>query len=192
MQGFIDKKYLTEHPHGQIRLLNGRLLEDYYVTHNLTNDYEWGNMYNAPKSTYDLFIDNAQLLFRHRGVILHDSRMFLAPLHTTNMLAYVGGMGFQRPILGAYIEWWCVCPYSRIEERDGTYSLVYQLSGSPLSGSNNCKMVDSKGVRKNISLVSFASAWRPFVGINTRYEPCKNHYVYSLEEVIEILKKGEK
>lgn len=191
MEGFIDKKYLTEHPYGQIRLLNGRLMEDYYVTHNLSNDYEFGHMYNAPESTRDLFIDNAHFLFKHRNAILHDSRLFLAPLKTSNILAYIGSMGFQRPILGAYIEWWCVCPYSRFEDSDGSYSLVYQLSGSPLSGLNICWMVNPDGTRKEVHLKSFASAWRPFVGINNRYVPCTSHYVYSLEEVIEILKKCE-
>ena len=182
-------KYLTNHPYGKIRLLNDRLIEDYYVTHRMHNDYETNIRYYAPQSACDLFVDNAHFLFKHRYAILHDSRMFLAPLYMKDGMAYTGGMGFQRPILGGYIEWWCTCSVSRVYGQDGSLNLLYLLAGSPLSGSNNCWMVGEDGVRKEVHLMSFGTAWRTFTGINTRYEPLKTHYVYSLERVIEILKQ---
>lgn len=191
MEGFIDKSYLTEHPQGNIRLLNGKVIEDYFVTHKLSCDYNTNVVYYAPKSTCDIFVDNAFFLLKHRADILNDSRMFLAPLYMNKGMAYTGGMGFQRPILGGYIEWWCTCRCSRIVEPNGHFNLVYSLAGSPLSGSNNCWMVDARGRRKEIHLINFHSAWGSFVGINMRYEPCKSHYVYSLEKVIEILRLKE-
>lgn len=189
MEGFIDKRYLTEHPKGKIRLLDDTLLDGDRKGINVgrTDDF----------SEYEfddyLFVENAHRLFIDRSIVLSDSRMFLAPVRVKNHIAYTGYHGFRNATLGVYLEWWKTCKYSRIDNPGGTFSLVYLLAGSPLSGMNDCMAIDADGTKKKVSIRPFFEAWRAFTGINMRYEPCKHMYeAYSLEEVISILKAKQK
>ena len=162
-------------------MMNGRLIEAY------GNKNYRGRVEAYPSLCYvePQFVENAHLFYENRDMILHDSRMFLAPVSADNHLAYIGGQPFFHPILGVYVEWWSNYKYSKVGE-----SLVYLLAGSPLSGSNNCKVLNIDGSTEEVSLISFMSAWRPFVNLNARYQPCKGKYAnYSLEEVIDIIQK---
>lgn len=187
----IDKSYLTEHPQGKIRLLNSRLIDGYPKEEESENTQNYAiNPFDAPESTYDLFVENAFWLYMHRWLILQDSRMFLTPLHVGNYLAYTGHYGFSRPILGTYIEWWINCKCSKVYQPDGLFSLIYQMPGYPLSGSNSCGIVDKDGKTGRTSLISWRDAYIPFVSINICYNSCKDAYkAYSLEKTINILKK---
>lgn len=189
MKGFIDEKYLTEHPEGKLRLLDGNLLDGY------KKDCKNGqaDAFLDDALSDNLFVENAHRLFYDRSIIMKDSRMFLAPVRVRNNLAYTGRHGFQNATLGIYLEWWETCKYSRIANSDSTFSLVYFLAGSPLSGMNDCMAIDADGSRRKVSLGAFFETWRAFTGINMRYELCKQRYeAYSLEEVIKILKSKEK
>ena len=53
-----------------------------------------------------LFYEHAHLFLANADKILTDSRLFLAPVHIVNGLAYTGTSGFRKPTLGVYIEWW--------------------------------------------------------------------------------------
>lgn len=187
----IDESYLTEHPEGKIRLLNARLIDGYPKEQGPENSQNYPlNPFDVPESTLDLFVENAFLLYMHRWLIVQDSRMFLTPLWVPNILAYTGHYGFRRPILGTYIEWWSNCKSSKVYQSKGHFSLIYQMGGSPLSGSNCCFTVDSNGQIGKTSLTSWRNAYIPFVSINIRYNPCKDAYeAYPLERTIEILKE---
>ena len=73
-------------------------------------------------------------------------------------------------------------------DKDGNRSLVFHLAGSPLSGTNQCAEVYEDGRIEPIHVSSFASHWRPFAAINTRYDEAKHMYqAYTLEQVLDIL-----
>lgn len=184
MEGFIDKGYLTEHLNGKMRLLDGRLIDGFPKLDRQTN---------VKGGSYDLFISNANWLFQNRCAILKDSRMFLVPLNIDNNLAYTGSYGFEKPVLGVYIEWWQNCKESLIRKSDGSNSLVCFMDDSPLSGINFCMMVDKNGMKEKVTIRPFRNLWKTFVSINTRYKSCKDLYdAYTLEDVISILKsRGE-
>lgn len=186
----IDESYLTKHPDGKIRLLNGRLIDGYPRERASENAQNYAiDAFDAPEGTSDLFVENAFWLYMNRWLILQDSRMFLTPICVQNILAYTGHYGFQRPILGTYIEWWMNCKLSRVYQPNGDFSLIYQMSGSPLSGSNSCSSVDRNGQIGKTSLISWRDAYIPFVSINIRYNPCKDAYeAYPLVKTIEVLK----
>lgn len=186
----IDESYLTEHPDRKIRLLNGRLIDGYPKEQGLGNAQNYAiNPFDAPESTFGLFVENAFWLCMNRWLILQDSRMFLTPLWVRNILAYTGHYGFQRPILGTYIEWWMNCKLSRVYQPNGNFSLIYQMSGSPLSGSNSSSIAGRSGQIGKTSLISWLDAYVPFVSINIRYNPCKDVYkAYPLAKTIEVLK----
>ena len=135
-----------------------------------------------------LFTDNAFLLLANRERILNDSRMLLVQVNVSNGLAYCGP--FPTATLGAYIEWWINAPHSVIFDQDGRMSLVWRLSGSPLSGANSCGIVDGEGKTEFASLRAFSCIWHKFAEILASYKEAKQKYLaYSLEEVIEILKR---
>lgn len=70
----------------------------------------------------------------------------------------------------------------------GEKTLVYQLSGSPLSGSNRCMQVYEDGRVESVSVDCFSALWHPFREIVNRYakeqEPPQ---AYTLQEVVDIL-----
>ena len=90
-----------------------------------------------------LFTDNAFLFLANYSRILSDSRMFLAPVYVRNGLAYSGYL--PAATLGGYIELWLNCPSSVVFGREDRMSLVWFISGSPMSGANACSVVDENG-----------------------------------------------
>lgn len=135
-----------------------------------------------------MFADNAFLLLANYRRIFSDSRMFLAPVYVRSGLAYSGYL----PILtvGGYIELWLNCPVSARFEEDGRMSLVWFVSGSPLSGRNACSFVNEDGDRRTVEIGKFYELRTAFAKIANYYGDAKEKYeAYTLEEVVEILKK---
>lgn len=135
-----------------------------------------------------LFTDNAFYLLAHSERIMRDSRMFLAPVAVHNGLAYTGTSGFRNPTIGIYLEWWNECARALRTDDEGNRSLVFYLSGSPLSGANCCAEVYEDGRIESVSVPSFIDHWRPFMAINQRYTEAKHmHQAYTLQQVLDIL-----
>ena len=146
----------------------------------------------VPKPTVEeqrqLFISNAFYLLAHKERILSDSRMFLCPVSIQNGIAYTGTSGFHNPTLGVYLEWWSLVKETMCTDRKGRRSLVYQIAGSPLSGSNRCGAVREDGKTETVSLSPFIDYWPPFMRLNQRYTEAKQLYqAYTLQEVLDIL-----
>lgn len=138
-----------------------------------------------------LFTDNIFLILANRKRILNDSRMLLTPVAVRNGLAYSGE--FQIATLGVYLEWWLNAPYSVLFDEDDTMSLIWFLSGSPLSGCNHCLKVYEDGSTKEAGVTFFDKLWPKFADILADYhEPKKRFEAYSLPEVIDILKQETK
>jgi hypothetical protein len=136
----------------------------------------------------DLFLRNAFYLFAHKERIFSDSRMFLCPIHIQSGLAYTGTSGFEKPTLGIYIEWWLNCAGAMRIDKEGHRSLVYCLSGSPLSGSNCSAAVNEHGKTEAVGLSGFINYWPLFIDINSRYTMAKyNYQAYQLKQVLDIL-----
>ena len=142
------------------------------------------------------FIDNAFYLLAHRERILQDSRMFLTPIVAHNGLAYTGTSGFHHPTIGIYLEWWSHCLGTMVISDSGRMSLVYQIAGSPLTGSNSCGQLYESGESAPIRLSGFSKYWQSLMEINTRYDEAKQIYqAYTLQELLNILHEedgGEK
>lgn len=135
-----------------------------------------------------LFTDNAFYLLAHSERIMRDSRMFLAPVAVHNGLAYTGTSGFRNPTIGIYLEWWNECARALRTDDEGNRSLVFYLSGSPLSGANSCAEVYEDGRIESVSVRSFIDFWPPFMAINQRYTEAKDiHQAYTLQQVLDIL-----
>lgn len=140
------------------------------------------------KSLEKLFTDHAFLILANRERILGDSRMLLAPVPVNNGLAYSGA--FSTATLGVYVEWWQCCPNSVLWGENDEMSLVWHLSGSPLSGANICSRVYGDGRTENVKVPCFIKLWPMFADILADYHEAKQLYqAYSLYEVIEILKR---
>lgn len=136
----------------------------------------------------ELFTDNAFLILANRERILNDSRMLLTPVTVRNGLAYTGV--FSTATLGVYIEWWLNCPYSVLfDEKADAMSLIWYLSGSPLSGGNLCSMVTEDGKTETVRVPFFRKLWPKFTDILADYHDAKECYqAYTLPETIDILK----
>ena len=141
------------------------------------------------KALQKLFTDNAFLILANRERILNNSRMLLTPLCVRNGLAYSGA--FQTATLGVYIEWWTNAPYSVLfDEKDDAMSLIWYVSGSPLSGGNLCANVTEDGKTETVKVPFFIKLWPKFVDILADYrEPKKLYQTYTFPEVIDILKR---
>ena len=123
-----------------------------------------------------LFYKEAFFLYKHRGRILSDSRMFLTPLLFQNNLAYSGTSGLSDATLGVYLEWWENCERSVIKKDGEIHALTYYLAGSPITGINRCNAVTSNGETENVCFSgSFTDLWRPFMAINKRYTEAKKY-----------------
>ena len=135
-----------------------------------------------------LFTDNAFLFLANYSRILSDSRMFLAPVYVRNALAYSGYL--QTATLGGYIELWLNCPSSVVFGREDRMSLVWFISGSPMSGANACSVVDDDGNRRTEEIRPFYQLWTRFANIAGYYKDAKTKFeAYTLEEVVAILKR---
>ena len=144
------------------------------------------------KDLEKLFTANAFFLWQNRDRIMNDSRMFLAPVAIQNGLFYTGVSGFRNPTLGVYVEWWNECKGTLRENEQDELSLIYYLSGSPLSGVNYCKAVYADGRIEDVSLGKlFPNYWQSFMRVNRRYTGAKQIYKsYTLQEVINQLVKA--
>ena len=197
-------------PQGKIILHDGRMLECYPLAKQTPEKIEHdpleldktgqylilGRQKHAPalqpsanvEQQRQLFISNAFYLLAHQERILSDSRMFLCPIAIQNGLAYTGTSGFHNPTLGIYLEWWSVAKGTMRTDCKGSRSLVYQIAGSPLSGSNRCGAVRQDGKTETVSLSPFIDYWPPFLRLNQRYTEAKQLYqAYTLQEVLDIL-----
>ena len=147
------------------------------------------NVDEEEKEQLRLFLDNAFVLLANRERILSDSRMFLCPLpFCRNGLAYTGTSGFQRPTLGIYLEFWMTCDQACVvDDNDGKW-LLHHIAGSPLSGSNRCRLVNERGEERTVQVSEFKKVWMTFMDINRRYADAKmEHEAYSLRQVLSIL-----
>jgi hypothetical protein len=208
--GIIKTHDDFEHPEGKIQLLNGNVLDCYpleqagekvdnKVKLDTTGTYfAIGKRRLAPTPKTDeentegwtLFCNNAFRFLQYRNRIMSDSRMFLCPIPIQSGIAYTGTSGFQRPILGVYLEWWLNCKSALICDENGMKKLVYRIAGSPLSGSNSCGVVDENGKPESANIQPFSSLWPNFMRINSRYDEAKSLYqAYTLKEVVDILEK---
>ena len=211
-----DESEEETHPEGAIRLMDGTILTCYpkpeeeqpqeVVADELQLDrtgeyFSIGRRRIAPKPVVQeelrqLFKDNAFYLLAHRERILQDSRMFLTPIVAHNGLAYTGTSGFHRPTIGIYLEWWSHCLGTMVISDSGRMSLVYQIAGSPLSGSNSCGQLYESGESAPIRLSGFSKYWQSLMQTNTRYDEAKQIYqAYTLQELLDILHEedgGEK
>ena len=205
---FGEEKH-EEFPHNQITLLDGRTLDCYplagEVPEKIAEDhlkidttgryFTIGTRKPSPdpkpseeaKEQRQLFIRNAFYLLAHKERILSDSRMFLCRVPIQSGMAYTGISGFNKPTLGVYIEWWTNVSTSMYVDENGRRTLVYLLSGSPLTGANSCGIVHEDGETESAWL-KFHSLWSPFIKVNRRYTQAKELYqAYTLEEVLDIL-----
>jgi hypothetical protein len=136
----------------------------------------------------DLFLKNAFFFVENRERILADSRMFLAHVPMQSGLMYTGISGFIRPTLGIYLQWWETCQSAVYTNAENEKMLIFRLSGSPLSGTNSCRAVNSAGKDEKVALTKFCEAWTSFYKINTSYTEAKNRFeAYTIEEVVNIL-----
>lgn len=136
----------------------------------------------------NLFLRNVHRLIAAGDKIMADSRMFLAPLPIHSGLAYMGTSGMCNPTLGVYIEWWRnhVCAWTK--DQRGVLQPIYFISGSPLTGCNECAYVSPDGESHTTSVSHFSNVWRSFAKVNTHYTEAKQMYEsYTLAEVIDML-----
>lgn len=137
-----------------------------------------------------LFASNAFLFYRNADKILHDSRLFLAPVLVNNELAYTGRSGLHNPTLGIYIEWWLNSKLPITQDPEGNDALTWLISGSPLTGANKCSCAYPDGTVKGIWHQCFPKVWRSFVAVNSRYTEAKQRFeAYTLEQALAILEK---
>lgn len=151
-----------------------------------TTDKELAERRKQEEIDAKLFYEHSHLFLANAEKILSDSRLFLAPVNVENGLAYTGTSGFHKPTLGVYIEWWL---HHKDASIDAKGLPIWFISGSPLSGSNACSAVDSKGKTHRAQLNgSFLAVWSSFAEVNNRYNEFKGRYMaYELREVIDIL-----
>ena len=186
-----EEKKEFRHPDGKIQLLDGRVLDCYPLEGSIIPQREIVRDDKEDKEQLRLFLDNAFVLLANRERILSDSRMFLCPLpFCRNGLAYTGTSGFQRPTLGIYLEFWMTCEQAcLVDDNDGKW-LLHHIAGSPLSGSNRCRLVDARGEEKTVQVTEFKKVWTTFMDINRRYADAKVKYeAYSLRRVLGILEE---
>lgn len=139
------------------------------------------------KQSTKLFTNNALLLLANRERIMNDNKMRYVPISVNNGLAYFGS--FETATLGVYMEWWMSIPYSVLFEENNRMSLIWRISGSPLSGCNLCSTVTEGGNIQTVKVPFFRKLWPQLAKLTADYQATKDIYqVYSLSEVIDILK----
>ena len=198
-----------QHPDGQIQLLNGTILDCYprekpaeKVDNQLTSEQICENLgLIRPKSkvldnklkqiceqAFAIFTNNAFLFLENRDRIFSDSRMFLAPVPIKNGVSIFGYSGFLKPTLGVFLEWWLQSRWAAFTDKKGHW-LVYEFSGSILSGCNTSYAVGDHCTTTEFNSPSFSDLWINFKQVNTRYDSAKSRYqAYTISEVAEVLK----
>lgn len=183
-------------PIGQITLLNGNVLDcyspdscRYSVNHGLfdvdSNEYKSKMKSDKLRSLWtaysdeanlQLFLNNAYLFLDSSNLVLEDSRIFLTPIPIVNKLLFKDDRALQKPILGAFIEWWSNCHSADFMDSNWKEWIIYRLSGCPLTGRNKCSLLNRKGETRQASVMSFNDAWKSFAKINSRYEEAKKNF----------------
>ena len=134
-----------------------------------------------------VFIDNLFLYLENKDAILKDEMMYMAQVPVKNGLSICGP--FIPAVLGTYLKWWETCEDSRGEDPDGKRWVIVKLSGSGLSGANNCLRVFEDGRQEIIWVKDFRYLVREFLQINKGFRnDHKDKDVYSLEQVQKFLK----
>ena len=167
-----------------ITLLNGTNLE---CLPKVKSDRRtrWPYQTAEEKEETEVFLNNAFFLLAQRERIMNDSRMFLAEVPIKNGLDWTGS--FHYSCLGAYLEWWTICPYA-VKYNSNPVSLIIKISGNPISCSNNCEEVLEDGSRHACMLCDFMASVGKFCYILGRYMKAMNTcQVYSIKEVVEKL-----
>lgn len=143
-----------------------------------------GSIEKAKERYYrQLFIENVHLFLDESDKILSDGRLFFAPVHIPNHLAYTGTSGFQNPTIGVYLQWWLHAPEASFDENGNP---IWFISGSPLSGDHACSSVNKKCECVKAQLKGrFSSVWRSFMEINQGLTEAKQRCeAYTFEEAL--------
>lgn len=207
MEISVDKNenVMDGFPDGKIILLDGRVVDCYpradVTLEGLTRQEDNGQQPLPSKPTKtdkeretdkERFIKNAFFFLAHKERILTDSRMFLCPVPIQSGMSISGTSGFENPTLGVYIQWWETCAGAMFTDKKGRRGLLFQLSGSSLSGHNICEVVHEDGTTKNVELRPFKNYRDSFIHINITYKSAKQRYqAYSLRQVLDILDHEE-
>ena len=133
------------------------------------------------------FARHIPLFLANSERILSDSRMFLAPVPVLCGLACTESSDFQDSALGVYIEWWkyTTASFCFKEKMSGA---IWYLTGSPMTGSNQCGICDETGQIHYGRSDHFLRALSSFMFIDRRYREAKQRFeAYSLETVIDAL-----
>lgn len=142
------------------------------------------------KLYHRLFPENAWTIYNNAEKILNDPKMFFAPVDIRNGVAYIGDRPFENATVGIYLEWWLNHPESS-KDKDG--SLIWFISGSPLSGANASMSVNPYGnIRKVKNPPYLTDIMRSFGPLNHSYDRQKQEVEpYTFEEVLTILRGKE-
>ncbi len=137
------------------------------------------------------FFKNAHFFLEHADEILADERMYLIPIPVDNTLGYVLGGGLKKPTLGTYIEWWQTEEKAKLHLPDGSVELIYQLTGSLLSGCNCCRCVDRNGTTREVNVSDFTGLCKCLVAVNRKYQIVVDVALLTLEEVVTRLRSQQ-
>lgn len=178
----IGQEYITEHPNGYIRLMDNSLLK-VYETKEPHKGFEKGQ----DSKVFEFFQEHIPLFWKHRNLILSDSRMFLSPI--PSVVSFYNFRNSSNPTLGIYLELWGICKYATKQEDNGLLSFVTNVSGNPLSGSNRCTLVNEKGqIIQGVSIDSYSTVGRELYKLIERYKDLdKTYETFSLEEIVKRL-----
>ncbi len=133
----------------------------------------------------EIFFKNAHFFLEHADEILADKRISGIPIPIDGHLAYVGAGGLKKPTLGTFVKWWQTEEDSRINNPDGSFDLIFQLIGSPLSGCNKSKCVDKNGNIREVNTRCFTDLCESFAAANRK--ALVNEPTLPLEELVRLL-----
>ena len=171
--------------------LNHETGEYYYKPHpKFRSDETEEEIDEIRRIGWELWLEHAFLIYRHREEILRDSKMFLTPLMTQCGLAYTGSSGFERPTVGIYLEWWATCPLATHVDEEGVLWLVTDFGGIPLSGTNRTTFVSEDGRRDMRPVHDFTALWSSYQEVNVRYNRAKRYCrSYNFFELVKLLEE---
>ncbi len=135
----------------------------------------------------ELFYKNAHFFLKHADEILADKRMSGIPISIDGYMAYVLASGLKNPTLGTFVEWWQTEENARINNPDGSFDLIFQLIGSPLSGWNKSKCVAKNGNIREVNTQYFTDLCKSFVVVNRKYRDYRDEPTLSLDELVKCL-----
>lgn len=89
-----------------------------------------------------LFTDHAFLFLTCADAIMAEPKIACVEIPTENGMAFTGAM--PTPTIGTYVEMWTTSPYAVRFYKKGL-SLMWGISGNPMTGSNGCAGVFEDG-----------------------------------------------